>query len=134
LPGTAGVIGVAHTVQASVTAATSVTLENVNHVQVGMLVTGDQILGSVTVSAINSANNTVQLSSAQTVTAQSVLQFGDIDTVLSQPFTRTHTNSVDAYRNTWYTLGANTAADGKGLQTSSSTVAQFLTANVPLIP
>ena len=134
LPGTAGTIGVAHTVQLDTVSSATVKLESVYQIATAMTVTGSGIVGNVIVNSIDTANNTVTLSSTQSLAKNTVLSFGDILPALTQPFNQVSSNNLTAYRNTWYTAGSGTAADGQGLQRSTTTIAQFLTSNQALLP
>jgi hypothetical protein len=89
---------------------------------------------TATVLMVNSANSTITTSVNQTFTADTKLALGDIVQDAVQPFDKVKTNTVVWNSNTWYTPGATTAADGNGLQASTSEVAVFLNKNTALLP
>jgi YHYH protein/Concanavalin A-like lectin/glucanases superfamily len=132
-PGNATTVGVARTVQDTVV-STVIKLDSVLGISSGMTVTGTGIVGLPTVLSTDTANNTVTLSSIQSLTSSAVMKFGDIVLATTQPFTQITTNSFDAYHKTWNTVGSSSAADGLGLQLSTTALATFLLSHPALLP
>jgi len=90
---------------------------------------------AATVSSIDAGNSTVTLSSNIVVTANSLVTMGDLITDAIKPFTKVATNSLVNHANTWYTkVGNSQAADGAGLQASTTEVALFLVNKPALLP
>jgi hypothetical protein len=133
-PGGSGVFAVSHTVQSAAVATAVIQLESVTHIQPNQPVTGTDVTSNTVVVSVNAADHTVTLNSPQTIAAFTVLSFGNIDTVLTQPSRQLTTNSLVAYANTWYSLGAESAADGLGLQRSNTDIAVFLNNNSAWLP
>jgi hypothetical protein len=87
----------------------------------------------VTVDSVDTVNNTVTLSSLQSFNANEQIILGEIVADAAKPFGKVVTNTLTNHRNTWYTPGTATAANGAGLAASSTEVAQFLLNNPALL-
>jgi len=99
-----------------------------------MTVTGDNIVGDVTIVSVSKKNREITVTSPQTLYANDQLLFGPIVPDQVKPLNHTDTNTMTWHVATWYNAGATTAADGLGLQTSTSEIGSFLTANPALLP
>ena len=128
-PGTAAAFGRVVVSIAPANNSFIIKVNDASNLKLGMPVKGAGINGSPVITAFDIITGTITVDVLQTIPIGTTLSVGDVSAEVVYPETTVNVNSYEGYKNTWYTAGIGTAADGNGLQRSSTPVALFLLAN-----